>query len=211
MNRYRALSPYLKKGDRILDVGAGGGEVVYVLRRCGFDACGIEPDEQYAQHAREVLGVPVRTGFVQDVSFRPGSFDVVTMYHALEHVENPSENSFPASNVILETPFCTSKFQNVEGVVIAPPIIDFIRSLLYFNHTTLETLGRKAGFDPLRTLTSRRRTSLVAQAAPRVTPARIDRRITPRLARDCARIHVVKYYCSSVSLCRAGGAGCAHI
>ena len=63
--------------------------MVYVLRHLGFDAVGLEPDEQYARHAREALGVPVSTGFVQDASFPPDSFDVVTMYHALEHVEDP--------------------------------------------------------------------------------------------------------------------------
>jgi len=54
-----------------------------------FDAVGLEPDERYARHAREVLGVPVETGFVQDHSFPPGRFDAITMYHALEHVEDP--------------------------------------------------------------------------------------------------------------------------
>jgi 2-polyprenyl-3-methyl-5-hydroxy-6-metoxy-1,4-benzoquinol methylase len=89
LNRYRALAPTLKRGDRILDAGSGGGEVVYVLRRLGFDASEIEPDAEYAQHARLTLGVPIETGFVQDLSYPARSFDVVTMYHALEHVEDP--------------------------------------------------------------------------------------------------------------------------
>ena len=40
-----------------------GGEVVYVLRKFGVDASGLEPDEQYARHAREALDVPVADGF----------------------------------------------------------------------------------------------------------------------------------------------------
>src|SRR4029453_2312743 len=44
LDRYRVLESYLKPGDRILDVGAGSGEVVYVLRQLGFDAAGLEPD-----------------------------------------------------------------------------------------------------------------------------------------------------------------------
>jgi SAM-dependent methyltransferase len=89
MNRCRDLAPFLKRGDRLLDAGAGGGEVVYVLRKLGYDAMGLEPDERYASHARETLGVPVETGFVQDRAFPAGRFDVITMYHALEHVEDP--------------------------------------------------------------------------------------------------------------------------
>ena len=90
VNRYRALNAFLRPDDVICDVGAGGGEFVYMLRRLGFDTRGIEPDEQYAKNAREVLGVPVETGFVQTLSFPPNSFTVMTMYHTLEHVEDPS-------------------------------------------------------------------------------------------------------------------------
>src|SRR4030095_12793797 len=70
LNRYRDLAPFLRPGDRLLDAGAGAGEVVYVLRRKGFEASGLEPDEEYARHAREQLGVPVDTGFVQDIAFK---------------------------------------------------------------------------------------------------------------------------------------------
>src|SRR5262245_17872 len=89
LDRCRALRPDLRRDSRVLDVGAGGGEVVYVLRKLGFDARGLEPDEGYANYAREILGVPVQTGFVQDATFAARQFDLITMYHALEHVEDP--------------------------------------------------------------------------------------------------------------------------
>ena len=46
---------------------------MYVLRSKGFDARGLEPDEQYARYAREQLSVPVDTGFVQDIAFPEGT------------------------------------------------------------------------------------------------------------------------------------------
>src|SRR5687768_15461331 len=79
--RYRAMAHLVAAGDAILDVGCGGGELVYLLRRLGFEATGIEPDRSYSEAARSVLGLPVQTGFVQDVDFREGAFRAVLMYH----------------------------------------------------------------------------------------------------------------------------------
>ena len=113
----------------MLDAGAGGGEVVYVLRRFGFDAAGIEPDEHYAQHAREALGVPVTTGFVQDASFPAGRFDVMTMYHALEHVENPLAILAQLAWWIANGACCSSKCRTSRRLHVARPSISF-RALL---------------------------------------------------------------------------------
>ena len=154
LNRHRALAPYLKRGDRILDAGAGGGEVVYVLRALGFDASGLEPDEHYARHAREALGVPVATGFVQDAVFPAGSFDVVTMYHALEHVEDPAAILSRLRGWMVEQGVLLIEVPNVEASCIAPGHRFHFAHFYNFNRDALEGLGRKAGFEPVTTTTS---------------------------------------------------------
>lgn len=154
LNRYRSLSPFLKPGDRVLDAGAGGGEVVYVLRKLGFYAVGLEPDEQYARHAREALGVPVSTGFVQDVSFPAGSFDVITMYHALEHVEDPVGILGTLRSWMAEGGLLLVEVPNVEARCISPVHRFHFAHFYNFNRVTLEATGRKAGFEPVQTATS---------------------------------------------------------
>ncbi len=154
LNRYRSLSPYLRDGVRILDAGAGGGEVVYVLRRLGFDASGLEPDERYARHAREVLGVPVTTGFVQDAEFPAGRFDVVTMYHALEHVEDPLAILTRLRGWMAERGVLLVEVPNVEATCISPARRFHFAHFYNFNRGTLEGLGRRAGFEPIETTTS---------------------------------------------------------
>src|SRR6185436_3577595 len=154
LNRYRSLAPFLKPGDRILDAGAGGGEVVYVLRRKGFDARGLEPDEQYARYAREQLSVPVDTGFVQDVAFPEGSFDVITMYHALEHVEDPSRILQTIGTWLTENGLLLVEVPNVEASCVAPNNRFHFAHFYNFNRETLEALGRKAGFTPVETAMS---------------------------------------------------------
>ncbi len=154
LNRYRGLSRFLKGGDRVLDVGAGGGEVVYVLRKLGFDASGLEPDEQYARHAREALGVPVDTGFVQDASFPPAAFDAITMYHALEHVEDPVGILTALRGWLKDDGRLLVEVPNVEARCILPAHRFHFAHFYNFNRATLEAAGRRAGFDPVQTTTS---------------------------------------------------------
>jgi 2-polyprenyl-3-methyl-5-hydroxy-6-metoxy-1,4-benzoquinol methylase len=199
LNRYRTLAPYLKGGDRILDAGAGGGEVVYVLRALGFDASGLEPDEHYARHAREALGAPVTTGFVQDATFPAGSFDVVTMYHALEHVEDPAAILSRLRTWMVDQGVLLIEVPNVEGVCIAPRHRFHFAHFYNFNRDVLEALGRKAGFEPVKTMTSPDGGNLISvfKAVAQPPPARFD-------AGNCARVAAVvkghtpwRYYASA--------------
>lgn len=154
LNRWRDLSPFLKRGGRVLDAGAGGGEVVYVLRALGVDAMGLEPDERYARHARETLGVPVETGFVQDRTFPPGSFDAITMYHALEHVEDPVGILSRLRSWLSEGGVLLIEVPNVEARCIHPGHRFHFAHFYNFNQVSLEAAGRKARFEGVRTTTS---------------------------------------------------------
>src|SRR5215210_3503977 len=51
IDRYQRIKDLLNPEHNILDIGAGGGEFVYVMRRLGFDARGIEPNRGYAAYA----------------------------------------------------------------------------------------------------------------------------------------------------------------
>jgi 2-polyprenyl-3-methyl-5-hydroxy-6-metoxy-1,4-benzoquinol methylase len=199
MNRYRALAPYIKVGDRILDAGAGGGEVVYVLRKLGFDACGVEPDELYARHAREALGVPVTTGFVQDAVFPVMSFDVVTMYHALEHVEDPSAVLSRLRGWIADQGILLIEVPNVEAVCIAPAHRFHFAHFYNFNRGTLEALGRKTGFEPVQTTTSSDGGNLttVFRAVAHPQPPQVDTGNYARVAAIVKSHTVSRFYRSA--------------
>ncbi len=187
------------RGARVLDAGAGGGEVVYVLRKLGFDASGLEPDEQYARHARESLGVPVATGFVQDAEFPAGSFDAVTMYHALEHVEDPSAILSRLRGWIAERGVLLIEVPNVEAVCIAPAHRFHFAHFYNFNRDALEALGRKAGFAPVESTTSPDGGNLITvfRAVAHAPPPQFDSATYARVA-GVVRAHTaLKYYCSA--------------
>ena len=76
---------------RILDIGCATGEYLAYLRGLEWQTQGIEFDSEAAAYARDQLNLEVITGTAEAaLPDLPGShFDVVTMWHVLEHVNDP--------------------------------------------------------------------------------------------------------------------------
>ena len=154
VERCRQLRGDLPPGEAVLDLGAGGGEVVYVLRQLGFPASGIEPNAGYARFARERLHVPVTSGSWQEASIDPGSLSAVTLFHVMEHLDCPLQAMRLIQGWLRTGGLLWIEVPNVEAVCQAPSH-RFHRAHLYnFNDATLAALGRQAGFEVVRTFTS---------------------------------------------------------
>lgn len=76
---------------RVLDIGAGRGEVLAAAREAGWEAVGVEPSASFADHAARVSGAEVRREPVERCGFAEGSFDAVILSAVLEHLYNPDE------------------------------------------------------------------------------------------------------------------------
>lgn len=88
-HRIRFFHPFLKQG-RILDIGSGRGYFLLACKEHGYEVEGFDVSEDAAEYVRSTLKIPVTTGAIEQASFKNESFDLVTIWHALEHVENPS-------------------------------------------------------------------------------------------------------------------------
>ncbi len=75
---------------RALDVGAGQGIMVKYLDFLGWDAWGVEISQWAVEQARARFGCDhMIQGTVQSAGLDTGSFDLVTLIHVLEHVDEP--------------------------------------------------------------------------------------------------------------------------
>jgi len=147
--RFLDLRPLLRPAFRVFDIGAGGGEVVYVLRAMGYAASGVEPNEGYARYAAERLGMPVAQGFWQDAAVEPASQNLVTIFHALEHLESPLDVMRRAHAWLVPRGLLVVEVPNVEAVYNQPHS-QFHRGHLYhFNLAVLQMLGARAGYTPV--------------------------------------------------------------
>ena len=147
LDRWENISPYISTGDKVLDAGAGGGELVYLLGKKGCKVSGIEPNRGYANHAIEQYDVDIQVGFFEDANFDAGAFDAVLLFHVLEHLENPVEEikrlkKFlkPGGTFVIEVP-------NVTYTQGYPTAKWHIGHLYNFNQKTLGATALKAGMD----------------------------------------------------------------
>jgi len=76
---------------RILDIGCGPGFFLKATEERGWKGEGVEISEAAVQYAREIVGVKVHHGQLQDIPFSPGSFNVIVLLDAIEHLFNPLE------------------------------------------------------------------------------------------------------------------------
>jgi 2-polyprenyl-3-methyl-5-hydroxy-6-metoxy-1,4-benzoquinol methylase len=147
LERWAKIESHIQNGCKILDAGAGGGEMLYLLGKKGCEPSGIEPNQGYANHAIEQYGVDIHVGFFEDAIFPPETFDVVLLFHVLEHLEKPIQEiellkSYlkPGGTFIIEVPNVTFR----QGL---PTAKWHIGHLYNFNRTTLVATAVKAGLE----------------------------------------------------------------
>lgn len=76
-------------GRSLLDVGAYVGIFVETARNAGWNAMGVEPSNWAAQLAQQD-GIPVICGTQDSPELADKTFDVITMWDVIEHVDDPS-------------------------------------------------------------------------------------------------------------------------
>ncbi len=146
LSRRKLLGDWIAQPKKILDVGTGGGEFAYLLQSLGHDVSGIEPNKGYAEYSRQEYGLKVQVGFIQDIHQSIDSFDLITIWHVLEHTENPTaviEKLYallkPEGVLVVEVPTIEATCQS--------PLSTFHEAHIFnFNLNTLRKLGEKIGF-----------------------------------------------------------------
>ena len=80
--------PWVGQG-RLLDFGCGGGSYMKRMADQGWTVTGLDAAVGAVRHIQEELGLRALVGSLPHPNLRPASFDVVTMWHSIEHVHQP--------------------------------------------------------------------------------------------------------------------------
>lgn len=127
--------PRQSTGTRLLDVDAGGGEFVYLARRRGYDARGIEPNVGYSEFAQSAYGVEVRTAGLEAAGDTHA--DVVTMFHVFEHMAHPRDALTRIAGILSPGGHLFIEVPNILQADASPHNTYFRAHLYYYSRHTL--------------------------------------------------------------------------
>jgi SAM-dependent methyltransferase len=116
-----------KPSGSLLDVGTGIGQFLN-FAKAHYEVSGTEISPVAVEIAREKYGLEIRPGLLQDMKWEK-RFDVITLFHVLEHVPYPAET----------LRLCHSLLQPGGILVIAVP--NDVQSILTRRNRLMERLG----------------------------------------------------------------------
>ncbi len=111
------------EGRRVLDIGCGGGLFLSKMKQAGTDVMGIELSDTRAHYAKTKHGLNVIKRTIEDKYWREfhGTFDVVTLWDVIEHVNYPlatlraaADMLKPGGILLIDTP-CRDAFYHRFG------------------------------------------------------------------------------------------------
>jgi SAM-dependent methyltransferase len=156
---------------RLLDFGCGNGAFLASMHRQGWHVTGLDTSAAAVRRVRDDLGLPALVGSLPHPQLAEASFDLITMWHALEHVHAPlavlraaHRLLAPGGKLVLAVPNLDSAAFRWCGAAWIG--LDLPRHLIHFTPHTLTLILERAGFEP-GTVRPVRHSSWLRQSASR--------------------------------------------
>ena len=136
---------------RLLDVGCGKGKFLATAARRGWEAWGIEPSQRSVSQASTGGGGRLITGRFEDLELPDEYFDLVTMWHTLEHFHQPLETLMRVRKKLKDDGTLVVRVPNSDSWDLrwgGPDWfqLDVPRHLYHFSPASLGAMLVKAGF-----------------------------------------------------------------
>jgi 2-polyprenyl-3-methyl-5-hydroxy-6-metoxy-1,4-benzoquinol methylase len=112
--RSALVEAYKPEPGRVLDVGCAAGFFLEVMAARGWQTTGLEIAGLMIEYGRQALGLAdMRRGDLLSVDLPPRSFDVVTMWDVVEHLEEPGRHLTRVREALADDGILVLETQNV--------------------------------------------------------------------------------------------------
>lgn len=113
--RVNIVLKYKKKG-RILDIGCGRGIFLNQLKKLGWEVYGTEICEDNVEFFKNKDGFHISKGDFVKAELPAKFFDVVTLWHVFEHIQNPVECLAKIKNILKDDGVVIMELPNIESL-----------------------------------------------------------------------------------------------
>ena len=155
LKKLQLISKYYRTG-KILDIGCGTGEFLNICKRAKWETLGIEPDPGARSKAVANYGLNVKPES-EIQGLQDESFDIISMWHVLEHVPRLNERVEdlkrlikPGGVIIVAVPNCNSFDAKIYKENWAA--YDVPRHLYHFTPKDIEPLFKNHGLKMFKVL-----------------------------------------------------------
>lgn len=148
--RLNLVSRFVKRG-KLLDVGSGNGKFLKIMKDAGFDIVGVEPSCSAAKVSQENFGIMPINKDLPEADLGSRKFDVVTLWHVLEHVEDLNNYIVKIKNIVEDDGVLIVAVPNIDSfdakfMGISWPYLNIPTHINNFNINNLKLLLEKHGF-----------------------------------------------------------------
>ncbi len=139
-----------KTPQSLLDVGCGVGIFLQNVKKIGWNAIGVDMSKTAVEYARS-CGLDVRLGKIEELNFNPGSFDVITLFQTIEHIEDPLKTLKKIYSLLRKEGILmitTPSEESLMARILGKFWFGYrnIEHLFFFNKQSLATMQEKVGF-----------------------------------------------------------------
>ena len=114
--RGRRVESLIQAPARVLDVGCGNGHFLRYLQRGGYQCYGVELDGKAADRVAQIPELKLHRGVFDASVFQGEQFDVVTLWHVVEHLPDTADAMSQLSRLVRKDGYLIFSLPNIQSI-----------------------------------------------------------------------------------------------
>lgn len=142
----------------LLDIGCGPGLFLELVQERGFTPVqGVDISSFAVEYCTNTLHLNVQKGDLLDFKFKSESFNLITMFDTLEHIQNPKAELMEIERILKPNGILAIITPNISALAARvvqskwEEVQRLPEHLVFFSKKTLHSVLRQVGFEILRT------------------------------------------------------------